>query len=231
MIPYSKGIIRYDSEKDKVERIGGTWEYISDFSIGGKKITFFDEIRKKRWYGILRISNTDGSQDEVLLDSREPDSPFYRLDIQRNCLLSADGRRVAFVTRQYSTPYIRRRRSEEDIYKIWWMNTDGSGLKEQVLNFPISYFYDRLFAWPSSSDNIFLGVEERSKTFKKIAYKILKVDLENGNRETLFEDMGSPYRLRVSPGQNYLATVIWEEKGTIVLVNLRTFEKKSCLRI
>jgi len=145
-----------------------------------------------------------------------------------NCLLSSDGRKVAFITRQYSTPYIRRRRSKEDKYTIWWMNADGSGLKEQVLNFPKSYFYDQLFAWPSSSNSIFLGIQERSETFKKIAYKILRVDLENGNHEILIEDIGTPYRLRVSPKQNYLTTRVIREKpikGSIVLVNLRTFEK------
>lgn len=228
MTSYFGAIIRYNSKKDRVERIGETSEYMSDFSIGGEKITFFDDIRKRRRYRALNISNTDGNQDKVLLDSREPDSPFHRLDIQRNCLVSPDGRKVAFLTGPYSTRYIKRKKSKEDMYKIWWMNTDGSGLKGQVLNFPESYFYDRLFAWPSSTNTVYLGVEEKTKTFKKIAYKILKVDLENGNYEILLEDIGTPYRMKVSPEQNYLATVLRDksEKASIVFVNLRTFEEK-----
>jgi hypothetical protein len=226
---YPKGIIRYNSEKDRVERIGRAFEpSFSGFSISGEKIAFIDMIRKERWYRTLNISNADGTQEKVLIDPRKPDSPFHKLDFLGNCLLSSNGSRVAFVTKPYAVSSWLRRKSKEFVYKIWWMNTDGSGLKEQALNFPGSYYFDQLFAWPPSTNTVYLGVQERSKTFKKTAYKILKVDLESGNYETFLENIGSPHRTKFSPGQNYFANVFWEnpEKGSIMLFNLQTSEKK-----
>jgi hypothetical protein len=109
------------------------------------------------------------------------------------------------------------------------MNTDGSGLKEQMLNFPKRYYHYRLIAWPSLTNTIFLIVEEKSATYKSVGYRIIKVNLEEGTYQVLSEVVKGLYRMRVSPWQNYMAFVAGdrvEKKEKLVIVDLRTLEDK-----
>lgn len=170
------------------------------------------------------VINTDGSQAKALIESHKKDSPFHKLNTFWNCLLSPDGSRVAF------SPSLRtsRTRAETKI-TIWWMNTDGSGLKEQMLNFPKRYYHYRLIAWPSLTNTIFLIVEEKSATYKRVGYRIIKVNLEEGTYQVLSEVVKGLYRMRVSPWQNYIAFVAGdrvEKKEKFVIVDLRTLEDK-----
>lgn len=218
---YIKGfILRYNSRSGKVEKVGGKAKSIDPrFSICGEKIAFFIDIKNRgRWYDNLWVMNTDGSNQKALIESQKPMSRFYNLRFWGNCLLSPDGSKVAFIT----VPYTRN--IVGTFPSLWWMNTDGTGLNSQALDF--SRFTDfNLLAWPESTNSLIFGIKEKSSD-----YKIVKVDLEKNVQQTLVESvLLGPYLVRVSPDNNSLAVRFrdkLEDKEIFTVLDLRTLAKR-----
>lgn len=229
----SQGIIRYNSELDKVEKLGGKSRYLwRRFSVGGDKIAFYKYAKSdtKKWLKNLWIMNTDGSKRKVLVETNKPESPFYNLELSSNCLLSRDGSQVAFIN------YSRNKELKKTEFKVWWMNTDGTGLRSQTLDFPMNYTDFRLFAWPVLTNNLILGLEEKGPTFKRLSYKIVNVNLEEGNYRILVENAkGGAYRSErwISPKHEFLALDTrdsHEGKEILTVLNLKTLEEKKIFK-
>ena len=219
---------RYNSESDRVEKLSRiTRSIYSRISIGGEKIAFFKLAKAgKKWFEDLWVISTNGTQEKVLVEASRQDSLFHNLRIRANCLLSPDGDRIAFITAP------RTKRLKKIPTTIWWMNTDGTGLKSQTIDFP-PYKSLRLMAWPAHTNSVILGLEEMSPTFKTKAYKVIEVDLEKGVFQTIVEDVrGGKYRIWVSPKHNYLAYAInkLESKDILAVLNLETLEKNEALK-
>jgi hypothetical protein len=216
---FNRGIIRFNSRSDKIEKVGGKIKYIyPSFSIGGDKIAFFVDIENRgRWFNDLWVMNVDGSGKKALIESHKPGSPFYKLKFWAKCLLSPDGNKVAFVT----VPYARNLAGNSP--SIWWMNTDGTGLSRLGQHFSHVIDFD-LFAWPESTNSLIFGVRERSSD-----YKIIKVELGKDIKQTLIESVIGGSLVKVSPDHNFLALSFHdklEDKEIFIVLDLRTLERK-----
>ena len=225
---YSGGIIRYNSIRDKVEKLGGRYKYPFAFSIGGEKIAFFKHKKiGRRMYPDLWIMNTDGSQAEALFESYKQESPFHNLEPNGNCLLSRDGRKAIFFTSS------RNRKLMKTVVTVWWLNTDGTGLKSQTLHFPINYTDFKLIAWPERKDYFFMLLEEKSPTFKTLSNKLIRIDLGQKNYHVQVDNVKSPHFIFpffVSPKQDFMVLIYHEKlenRDILAVLNLKTLEKKE----
>lgn len=210
-----------------MEKLGRKSRFsFSGFSTGGEKIAFFKDIKAgRKWHEDLWVASTDGSQAKALIESHKQGSPFYRLNFSGNCLLSSDGKRIAFVT------VSRPGRITRNPSTIWWMNTDGTGLKSHTLNLP-PYKSLKLLAWQAAGNSLILLLEETTTAFKSV-FKILRVDLEKGDYQVLIENVRSEYKISVSADQDSLALSFGEQlekKEILAVLNLKTLEIKEVFK-
>ncbi len=221
-----RGLVKYDSKADKVKRLVERADLYWRFSIAGEKIAFLKKSYTRRGdFFELWVINNDGSQAKALIDSRKQDSAFYNLEFSGRCLLSADGNKIAFATNP------RGSRQRKTSTTIWRMNSDGTGLKSQTVDFP-PYKDLRFVAWPPSKDYVVVLLEEIMPKLRSI-YKLIKVDLEGGAYQVLVENVITIYEMRVSPAHDSLALAYRDqlEKREILLVlNLETLEKREVLK-
>jgi len=222
------GIIKYDSESDRMEKLNEKSLHTrSQFSIAGGKIVFFKYARvsSKGWLRNIWVINTDGTEEKPLVKVDIPDSHFYNLEIWGGSLLSSDSKKVVFLT------YLFDRDTRKKIITLWWMNIDGSGITKKTLEFPKNYSDFELVAWSEPENHIILMFEVKSPTFKPIANKVVVVNLENMTQQTLFENViGEIYKVKVSPVYDYLALGSRGEpdgKEKLVLLDLKSLEKKT----
>ncbi len=225
----SRRVIKYDSETDKVEKV-----FIGDISsrhklsISKDKMALFKDVKKGRrgWQQELWIINTEGDEEKNLTESDISDSPFRNLVKWGNCLLSPDGSEVIFLTGK------KDRKLKKNKITIWRMNSDGTGINKKMLDLPINYTEFNLIAWPASTNNLILTIVEKSPTFKKVADRLVVIDLEKEKYQILFDDVLSEfYRkiMEVSPTNNHLG-LVWrdhpENKEKLVILNLKTLDRK-----
>jgi len=223
---FHRGLVRYDSRADKVENLKKKADFYWNFSIVGEKIAFLKEsYTQHEEFFELWVLNIDGSQAKALINSSKQDSPFYNLESRGRCLLSPDGKKIVFATSS------RGSRQRITSTTIWWMNSDGTGLKSQTVDFP-PYKELRLLAWPPSKNYLILLLEEVTPKLKSI-YKLIKVDLEGGAYQALVENVFSVYELSVSPAHDSLALGYrqpLEKRDILAVLNLETLEKKEVLK-
>ena len=235
---FSHGIVCYKAESDKVKKMVRTSDYMSNrHSIEGDKIAFlkYAPNTRYRWDENLWVINTDGSEEKVLVETDNPDTPFYKCSIWGNCLLSPDGSRVIFLTG------VKNRKSKINEITVWWMNTDGTGIQKKILEFPLNYTEFHLVAWPVYTDDLILLIEEKSPTFKKVADRLLLIDLDKETHQILLEDVrtlfeylriGYHKNMYISPTHDYLV-LVWEDRlknqERLVLLDLKTLEKRIIL--
>ncbi|GAF71020.1 unnamed protein product, partial [marine sediment metagenome] len=144
------------------------------------------------------------------------------------CLLSPDGRRVTFFTS------LRQRKLKKTVVTIWQVNADGTGLKSQILDFPINYTDLKLIAWPEGKDYLFMLLEEKSPTFKTLSNKLIRIDLGQKNYKVQVDNVKLSYYFSypffVSPRQDFMVLVYREKpenKDILAVLNLKTLEKKE----
>lgn len=222
----SRGIFKYNSKSDKVERVkgGGRSNFDPRFSISGDKIVFskYASAGRRRWLRNIWLINTDGSEKKLLAETNNPDSLFYNREFLGNCLLSPDGSKVIFLTGY------KDRKSRMQKVTVWWMNTDGTGINRKALDFPPNYYSFSLVGWSVLKNKAIITLREKSQTFKKVADRIIEVNLEKGTFQILFDD-AERYNLKLSPTKDFLA-LEWldhpEKKQKLVLLNLKTLERK-----
>ena len=225
---FSQGIVCYDTELDKVRKIVRKSEYIdSQYSIGGDKIAFLNYSGggRKRLHKNLWFVNTDGTKEKALVETDNPDSPFHDREIWGNGLLSPDGSKVIFLTG------IKDRKSDKNRITVWWLNTDGTGTDKKNLELPLNYIDFHLVAWPVYTDDLILLIEEKSPTFKKVADRLVLLDLEKERYQILFDDVKVGYHkdMYLSPAHDYIVLVgkdRSENKEKLVLLNLKTLQSK-----
>jgi hypothetical protein len=221
-----RGILRYDSRADKVKRLTGISGIYWKFSIAGEKIAF-EKVKysQHRVFFELWVLNIDGSQAKALINSSKQDSPFYNLEPSGRCLLSPDGKKIVFATAP------RGPRQRKTSTTIWWMNSDGTGLESQNVDFPL-YGDLRFVAWPPSKNYLILLLEEITPKLRPF-YNLIKVDLEGGAYQVLIENVFSVYDISVSPAHDSLALAYRdqvEKREILAVLNLETLEKREALK-
>lgn len=217
---FRQGILRYDSAKEKIERLKKESRFsFESFSLRAGKIAFLQIKSRRQWTHDLWIMNADGTGARPLVESSEEDSLFYKKRTI-SFILSFDAKKVAFVTTH-----------REDVGKkinwvstLWWMKTDGTGLKSQILDVP-EWKEAILIAWPRFEDSVVLEIKRRSVSREDSQITI--IDLEDSTSQVLAENVLSPPLWHPSPDYDFLTLKIRNpdaEKDRFILLNLKTFE-------
>ena len=221
---FQHGILKFDSKKDEFVKLNRKSRF-SDwiFSVEGSKVAFLKDVRRNRQYFTnLWIMNTDGTEAQNLTESQLKDSPFHE-EVIGSCLLSPDGRRVAFISVS--------RRSNKKNAKLWWMSSDGKRLQNVDINFPNHKDF-RLIMWSDYKDTIFYTAEEKSR---KVVPNVKLVKIELGTKDTqiLAENVVNFPVISVSPKKNYMVfryrTFEEQKRGTghLAILNVETLEFKE----
>jgi hypothetical protein len=218
---YRKGILRYHSEQEQIQRVNKESRFSPEFfSLQEGKIAFLQIQSRRQWHHDLWIMNADGTEARPLIESSNEDSPFYLKGVE-SFILSLDAQKVAFVTSHQGERQSGRRNM---IHTLWWMNTDGAGLKSQILDVPYGH-EARLIAWPRLKQKLVLEIRRRA-IFRDDA-KIVMIDLISGTKDVLAEGVLSPSSWHPSPDQDYLTLTVrnaLEENDRFILQNLNTLE-------
>jgi hypothetical protein len=231
---YRHGILRYDPKMEKVERLNKMSKFSPEhFSVRAGKIAYMQiQSRRKQWTPDLWMMNTDGSDARPLVETSKPESPFYRKAVE-SFILSGEGNRIAFVTTHEEKQGWNKIIS---IHTLWWMNTDGSGLKNNILEVPMGK-QAKLIAWPQAKDFVVLVIMNR--IYSRERSRIIAFDLVNGESKVLAENVIGQYVWHLHPYQEYMTFKVRdydEGKDNLVLVNFNTSEaiplfEKEKLRI
>ncbi len=211
-----KGIFRYVPEVDKVERIAKSVSIGQPRSIRGGKVAFI-KFRRRFDGEELWIMNTDGSQKNCLgRIGNVKDSPFYDSWID-TYILSQDGKKIVFITSKYDKQ-INEWRST-----LWWINSDGTGLKGKILDFPYSASKYELIAWPEFDNSLFILLRDYPNK------KILKFNLESETHQFVAENLALPLKIRIAPTQSLIAFLQRRkvEQEILSVLDLRNLEKKE----
>jgi hypothetical protein len=218
---YKQGIFRFDSETEKIEKLNKEARFSPEpFSLKAGKIGFLQIKSRRQRTHDLWIMNADGSGARPLVESSKAESPFYKKPVE-SFILSCEGNKVAFVTIHRENV---KREKRTWIHTLWWMNTDGTGLKNRILDVPYGR-EARLIAWPRFEES--LVVEIRQKAVMRENSQITIIDLEKGTCQVLVEGVLSPRLWHPSPDQDYLTFTVrnpGKENDRFILLNLQTFE-------
>lgn len=219
---YRQGILRYDPEKEKIERLNKDSRFsFESFSLRGGKIAYLQISSRRQWLHDLWIMNRDGSSAMPLAETSAEDSLFYGKRIE-SFILSSDAEKVALTTTTRHSE--GKRKNDNWVHTLWWMNVDGTEIKSIMLEVPQGKEV-KLVAWPRFEDAVVLKVGERIISRERA--RIIKVDLQNGTSRVLVENVIAPYIWHPSPDHNYLTLKVRnyeENKDILVLMNLRTLE-------
>jgi hypothetical protein len=219
---FRQGILRYDPNQEKIERLNKESRFSFDsFYLRTGRIAFLRIKNRKQWTHDLWIMNADGSDARPLVESSEEESPFYRKGV-RSFLLSSDAKKVAFVTTHREE---KEREKKVWIHTLWWMNTDGTGLKSQILDVPESQDAS-LISWPSFGNSLVVLVHT-GPLIRQKSSQVRMVDLNEGSSQCLVENILVPPVWHFPPSQDYLILKIRKEDEnteSLVLLDLKTFE-------
>jgi hypothetical protein len=161
-------------------------------SLGGDKIAFirYHFGGRGRGFTELRIMNTDGTEEQSLVETDNRDSPFFGAFIEAVCL-SPGGDRVAFIAKHFP------RATTQD---LWTINSDGTRLRGYDLGLPDT-IYHRIVGFGDPDRALFSLYIARIKAgegnWRQVA-KLLRIDLESGQVETLADQVRKPWHAFMS---------------------------------
>jgi hypothetical protein len=184
------------------------------------KIAFLQIQSRRQWHHDLWIMNADGTGARPLVESSKVGSPFYLKRVE-SFILSGEADRIAFVTTHEEK---QNKKKSEWIFTLWWMNLDGSGIKNLILDVPLGR-EARLIAWPRAKNFVVLMIWNR--VYSREKSRIIIFDLENGESEVLCENVIGQYVWHRHPNQEYMTFKVRDyDEGTdsLILVDFKTFE-------
>lgn len=203
LIDSSRGVYRFDAEKNKLERFGrlALFGEGSDVSEGTKQLVWIRYVipliggpRQAR-QEIWMMDENGRHKRPVLRPSKSKDDPLSRGLM--DCSLSRDGRRIVFS----AWP---DKRSGGDF--LWSVNSDGSGLKSYNIDIP-DIDWVSCFGWTKDDRHVIYRVMQ--KTVKAGESRLpgrnmrfLKLSVESGVWQEFGEDAGMSYWLGLSPDGN-----------------------------
>lgn len=219
-------VIRYDSKEDRVRKMpAGFKDADIEFSSAGGKIGFLKIDRT--WTGNRRaeayVANLDGTGLVSLARFYGKDSAFNGWTPESNILFSVDGRQAAFVA---SPPGRDRAKNPA---RLFWMNIDGSALKDKPLDFYRKGSV-KLLSWLEDERSLVLRLAE--KDVHSVTVKIIKYSLDRGVAQTLETTLPRPNNYEwmpaslLSPERKSLIVKLWDEtrnKEKVVLLDLDSF--------
>jgi len=232
-VTWTGKVYRYDESLDRIIRIKGFNQDLLHIHApaGGEKIAYIKQNQTesgyRNWGTEICIANLDGTQEKSLVRFEGEDSPFSGWRPESNCLLSPDGRQVAFIA---SPPPQSR---EERGLKLFWMNVDGTGQKSR----PVAINLERtanLISWLSGENSIVFHLHDRDSYRLNLTF--VKLNLDTGSAETLEIDADYLYsdywidKSTVSPDGTAMIKSRQDQDQNMVkveILDLRTFEAKE----
>jgi len=192
---FQHGIVKYDGRSRRFIKLNRSSRFSNWlFSLEGGKAAFIKDIRReRRSYPNLWIMNDDGSDAQALIETQKRESPFYDRDLE-SCLLSSDGRRIAFIVGPGSSILGGR--------ELWRMLSDGTRLQKYELDLP-GHRNFQLTVWPESGGNLFFTAELK-KNHELPRSRLLSLEIDTGNLRILAEDLVNPLGIRTSPRHDVL---------------------------
>lgn len=216
-----KGIFKYREDQDKIIRLEGRSR--SSISSEEDKLVFSRYVRIERrnirWYAYeLWVMNADGTQERPLISTSSEDFP-HRREYLRDFQISPDATKVAFVTRDFW----------ERNWTVWTINLDGTGLNGNPFTMDEVYDLD-LVGWVQGTESLVLtripptGYPESEK-------KLVLFDLSDGKILVLAGSLRRPGRAKISPGQDVIAYVNFDEKNKKEVLSLYDITSSSAFDI
>ncbi|MEW5901538.1 MAG: ABC transporter permease, partial [Acidobacteriota bacterium] len=219
-----RGIFRIDLSSGQKQWMAGIPSRWGDVHAGGDKITFWKYTfkGKLRAFEELWIMNVDGKKAKPLVQTSEEDSPLFDASFYP-IFMSPSGDKVAFVARWGRKKITRN---------LWCINTDGTGMKGYAVDLSKDGF-SRILGFIDSNRYLLIADIPRGRAAWEEGSKLLIVNLENGEVETLAEHTHDA-RLQPSAGLNsspYLVAYVHFERGhrssTLFLLDARTLEQRE----
>lgn len=203
---YGDKLLAYNAKSDRIQRLPGNLAdaaYFPGFSSAAGKLAFIKSGRSWAWASQdeVMVANLDGTAETPLARFYGKGSPLEGWEPDSNILISPSGRQVAFVA---LGPGRDRGRNAAHIF---WVNADGTGLKDRPLEFFRQGTID-LLSWQDSEGSVVLRLSD--KRIHSLTLKIIKLNLETGATR-IFEstlpgasslDWMSPATL--SPGRRFM---------------------------
>jgi len=196
-ISLSRGLYRFDSERDSLKRLDGApWlGWGGDISVGGGKVVWSH-------YSLVKKNGVRDEAQELWIideDGRNKRSIFRSSDVQIgplsghylfNYCLSRDGRRIVFLSQPPGG---------QDSRILWSLNSDGSGLKNYNIGIPnLGSMY--CLGWTADNKHVILNVWEKPPKDKSPQRRWLcKYSLESGAWQEFGENAWMSYLFGLSP--------------------------------
>ena len=201
----SRGLYRFDSERNSLKRLdGASWRVWGEgVSAGGGKIIWskFRLIKKNELPDETQehwIMDQDGRNKRLLLRPYEVESGPLSGHYRFNFLPSRDGRRVVFNSHQSGN---------WGSQMLWSINADGSGLRNHKIDIPnLAWAYCN--GWTADNQNIILTVMEKPLDNKSPRRRnwLCKFSLESGVWQKFGEDAWKSSLFGLSPKGDKLGT-------------------------
>ncbi len=197
----TRGLYRYDSAGDELEKIAGWRSSYPIYVVGGGKI-LYDSRQGIGARPALRVMNADGT-GKTLLSGDDQDNPPFNWPYQ-GFILSPDGKTAVIIA-----PDLEGKTFTSYKRALWSVRTDGTGSKKL---FPLEaalagtgkvYSWLRIDSWLSSPDRLLLSSHPQEAQASLWTY-----NLATGAQARLFEGprLG---RCSVSPGSD-VALIVHE---------------------
>lgn len=186
-----RGFFKFDPADGRTEKIARYPSVWGQMSLGGDKVAFvtYHLGGKRHGFGELRIMNSDGTAERSLVGTWDEESPLYEGFIHP-VSVSLQGDKVAFIV-----GYGRQKADG-----LWVINRDGSGLRGYDLGIPDAEYYLTV-GFESSGRSLFLLCTMRIKPGshdQPVGARLLRVNLESGQVETLADRIRKPYAASMS---------------------------------
>ena len=182
-----KGFFKFDPAEGRTRKVARHPSFWGPMSFGGDKVAFVRYHPGGRGGGLagLRIMNSDGTEEKSLVETENRDSPFDGVFIDA-IRVSTKGDKVAFIARNVP---------KSDTLDLWTINSDGTGLRGYDPGIPDAYYYI-IIGFEDSDRALFLLYVARARSGDRdgrLEAKLLRVDLESGEAETLTDRVRKPW--------------------------------------
>lgn len=182
-----RGFFKFDPAEGRTRKVARHPSFWGPMSFGGDKVAFVRYHPGGRGGGLagLRIMSSDGTEEKLLVETENRDSPFYGVFIDA-IRVTAKGDTVAFIARNVP---------KSDTLDLWTINHDRTGLRGYDLGIPDAYYYF-IPGFGESDGVLFLLCVARARSGNRegrLEAKLLRVDLESGQVETLADQVRKPW--------------------------------------
>jgi hypothetical protein len=188
-----RGFFKFDPADGRTEKIARYPSMWGQMSLGGDKVAFvtYHPGAKRHGFAELRIMNSNGKEERSLIETWEQGSLLYGGFIYP-VRVSPQGARVAFIAR-----HVPKTNAQD----LWVINSDGSGLKGYDLGIQDTDYYLTI-GFGESDRSLFLLCTAKIKPGNKdqrVGARLLRVNLESGQVETLADQIRKPYAASMPP--------------------------------